>query len=95
MDHMKFDSRQVPPLKYSSQNSISTANGTSISIIGEGSLSLTNTLNLDSVLVVPSMNYNVRPEKFQFQEKWQDCNFDYKVVNFGKKYVIYSLDLGC
>ena len=58
-DHMTFDSRQVSPLKSSSQHSISTANGTSIPIIGEGSLSLTNSLNLDSVLVVPSLNYNL------------------------------------
>ena len=58
-DHMTFDSRQVSPLKSSSQHSVSTANGTSIQIIGEGSLSLTNTLNLDSVLVVPSLNYNL------------------------------------
>ena len=59
MDHMTFDSRQVSPLKSSSQNSVSIANGTSIPIIGEGSLSLTNTLNLDYVLVVPSLNYNL------------------------------------
>ena len=58
-DHMTFDSRQVSPLKSSSQHSVSTANGTLIPIIGEGSLSLTNTLNLDSVLVVPSLNYNL------------------------------------
>ena len=58
-DHMTFDSRQVSPLKSSSQHPVSTANGTSIPIIGEGSLSLTNTLNLDSVLVVPSLNYNL------------------------------------
>ena len=58
-DHMTFDSRQVSPLKSSSQNFVSTTNGTSILIIGEGSLSLTNTLNLDSVLVVPSLNYNI------------------------------------
>ena len=58
-NHMTFDSRQVSPLKSSSQHSISTANGTSIPIIGEGSLSLTNTLNLDSILVVPSLNYNL------------------------------------
>ena len=56
---MTFDFRQVSPLKSSSQNSVSTANGTSIPIIGEGSLSLTNTLNLDYVLVVPSLNYNL------------------------------------
>ena len=58
-DHMTFDSKQVSPLKSSSQNFVSTANGTSIPIIGEGSLSLTNTLNLDYVLVVPSFNYNL------------------------------------
>ena len=57
-DHMTFDSRQVSPLKSSSQNSVSIADGTSIPIIGEGSLSLTNTLNLDSILVLPSLNYN-------------------------------------
>ena len=58
-DHMTFDSRQVSPLKSFSQHSVSTANGTSIPIIGEGSLSLTSTLNLDSVLLVPSLNYNL------------------------------------
>ena len=58
-DHMTFDSRQVSPLKYSSQNSVFTTNGTSIPIIGEGSLSLTNTFNLESVLVVPSLNCNI------------------------------------
>ena len=58
-NHMTFDSRQVSPLKSSSQHYVSTANGTSISIIGEGSLPLTNTLNLDFVLVVPSLNYNL------------------------------------
>ena len=26
---------------------------------------------------------DVRPEKFQFLEKGQNRNFDYKVVNFG------------
>ena len=56
---MTFDSTQVSPLKSSSQNYVSIANGTSIPIIGEESLSLTNTLNLDSVLVVPSLNYNL------------------------------------
>ena len=25
----------------------------------------------------------VRPEQFQFLEKWQNRNFDYKIVNFG------------
>ena len=58
-DHMTFDSRQVSPLKSSSQHFVSTANGTSVPIIREESLSLTNTLNLDYVLVVPSLNYNL------------------------------------
>ena len=58
-DHMTFDSRRVSPLKSSSQHFVSTASGTSIPIIGKGSLSLTNTLNLDYVLVVPSLNYNL------------------------------------
>ena len=58
-DQMTFDSRQVSPLQSSSQHSVSTANGTSIPIIEEGSLSLINTLNLDYVLVVPSLNYNL------------------------------------
>ena len=56
---MTFDSRQVSPLKPSIQKFVSTANGTSTPVIGEGSLSLTNNLNLDSVLVVPSLNYNL------------------------------------
>ncbi|RVW92416.1 Retrovirus-related Pol polyprotein from transposon RE1 [Vitis vinifera] len=34
-------------------------NGNTIPIIGEGSLTLTDTLNLDSVLVVPSLDYNL------------------------------------
>ena len=58
-DHMTFDSRQVSPLKSFSQNSVSISNDTSIPIIGEGSLSLTNTLNLYYVFVVPSLNYNL------------------------------------
>ena len=58
-DHMTFDSRQVSNLKPSSQMSVSTANGTSTPVIGEGPLPLTDTLNLDFVLVVPSLNYNL------------------------------------
>ena len=37
-DHMTFDSRQVSQLKPSSQKYISTANETTTSVIGEGSL---------------------------------------------------------
>lgn len=58
-DHMTFDSRQVSTLNSSLQKIVSTANGASTPVIGEGSVSLTNTLNLDSVLVVPSLDYNL------------------------------------
>ncbi|RVW57872.1 Retrovirus-related Pol polyprotein from transposon RE1 [Vitis vinifera] len=58
-DHMTFDSRQVSPLRPSSQKIVSTANGNTTPVIGEGSLTLTDTLNLDSVLVVPSLDYNL------------------------------------
>ena len=37
---------------------------------------------------------SVRPEKFQFLEKGQNRNFDYKNCNFDQKSRIYSLDLG-
>ena len=54
-----IDSRQVSPLRPSSQKIVSTANGNTTPVIGEGSLTLTDTLNLDSVLVVPSLYYNL------------------------------------
>ena len=59
MDHMMFDSRHVSPLKPSAQKFVYTANGSSAPIIGEGSLPLTDALNLDSVLVVLSLDYNL------------------------------------
>ena len=59
MDHMTFDSRQVSPLKSSSQKIVSTANGSSTLIIREGSFPLTDTLNLYSVLVVSSLDYTM------------------------------------
>ena len=46
-------------LKPSSQNISSTANGTTTSVIGEESLPLTDKLNLDSVLIVLSLDYNL------------------------------------
>ena len=46
-DHMTFDSRQVLSLKHSSQKIVSTTNGNTTPVIGEGSLILTDTLNLD------------------------------------------------
>ena len=56
---MTFDSRQVSSLNPSNQKFVSTTNGTSTPVIGEGSLTLTDILNLDSVLVVPSLDYNL------------------------------------
>ena len=43
--HMTFDSRQVSPLRPSSQKIVSTANDNTTPISGEGSLTLTDTLN--------------------------------------------------
>ena len=56
---MIFDSRQVSQISSSNQIFVSTANGTTIPVILEGSLTLTDTLNLDYVLVVPSLEYNL------------------------------------
>ncbi|RVW46639.1 hypothetical protein CK203_067368 [Vitis vinifera] len=39
------------------------ANGNTTPVIGEGSLTLIDTLNLDSVLVVPSLDYNLLTSK--------------------------------
>ena len=58
-DHMTFDSRQVSTFRPFSQKIVSTANGNTTPVIGEGSLTLTDTLNLDYVLVVPSLDYNL------------------------------------
>ncbi|WJZ97408.1 hypothetical protein VitviT2T_016013 [Vitis vinifera] len=49
----------VSPLRPFSQKIVSTTNGNTTPVIGEGSLTLTDTLNLDSVLVVPSLAYNL------------------------------------
>ena len=60
-DQMNFDSRQFLSLRHSSQKFIFTANGNMASVIREGSLTLTDTLNLNSVLFVSSLNYNLLP----------------------------------
>jgi hypothetical protein len=56
---MTFDSSQVSLTKPSSKQFVSTANGTLNPVRGEGSVPLTNDLSLDSVLIVPSLNYNL------------------------------------
>ena len=56
---MTFDSNQVSLIKSSSQKFISTIKGTSNPVSGERSLPLIDTLSLDFVLVLPSLNYNL------------------------------------
>ena len=56
---MTFDVKHVFILKSSSRNCVSTANSNTNIVLGEGSSNLTKTLHLDSVLVVPSLNYNL------------------------------------
>ena len=58
-DHMTWDSSQLKSVLPSSQLVISTANGSTSPITGEGSVILSNTLTLDTVLVVPSLEYNL------------------------------------
>ena len=57
-DHMIRDSSKLQHLHPSSQQVISTANGGTSPITGEGSLVLSNAMTLDTVLVVPSLEYN-------------------------------------
>jgi len=57
--HMTCNSRQVPSLKTSAQTEVNVANGNVAPVIGEGTVSLTDTMELDTVLVVPSLNYNL------------------------------------
>ena len=47
------------PLDLPHKKIVSTTNGNTTPVIGEGSLTLADTLNLDSVLVVPSLDYNL------------------------------------
>ncbi|KAJ8621389.1 hypothetical protein MRB53_029918 [Persea americana] len=58
-DHITFDASKIQNLKSSSQKNITTADGSESSIIGEGTLSITENLNLDTVLVVPDLKYNL------------------------------------
>ena len=58
-DHKTWDSSQLKFVLPSSQSVISTANGSTSPITGEGSIILSNTLTLDTVLVVPSLEYKI------------------------------------
>ena len=58
-EHMTRDVRQLQSILPSSQSIISTANGNTSPVIGEGSVIFSNTLTLNIVLVVPSLEYNM------------------------------------
>lgn len=59
MYHMIFDSRHILHLKRFSHKKVSTANGNTTQISGEGFIALIDTLNLEFVLIVPSLDYNL------------------------------------
>ena len=56
---MTFDSRQVSPFRPSSQKIVFITNGNTTPVIEEGSLTFSDTLNLDSILVFPFLDYNL------------------------------------
>ncbi|CAL2255062.1 unnamed protein product [Prunus armeniaca] len=58
-DHMTFDPSQLISRKSSTLSAMSNANGTPFPVIGEGSISLSISLHLDSVLLVPSLDHNL------------------------------------
>ncbi|KAI5339964.1 hypothetical protein L3X38_019238 [Prunus dulcis] len=58
-DHMTFDPSQLISCKSSPLSAVSNANGTSSPVVGDGSLSLSTSLHLDSVLLVPSLDHNL------------------------------------
>ncbi|KAI5335140.1 hypothetical protein L3X38_025273 [Prunus dulcis] len=58
-EHMSFDSKQVQTIKSSPQLMVSTVDGNADLVIGEDTISLTDNLSLDTILVVPSLDYNL------------------------------------
>ena len=57
--HMTFDVNHIHSMKPSELPVVCTANGTPSPVVGESSITLTKDLNLNFVLVVPSLNYNL------------------------------------
>ncbi|KAJ8616587.1 hypothetical protein MRB53_035959 [Persea americana] len=57
--HMTFDSKLVHTVNPSTQSCVTTADGSAAPIIGEGPVTLPDNLNLDTVLIVPSLDYNL------------------------------------
>ncbi|KAG6750289.1 hypothetical protein POTOM_047393 [Populus tomentosa] len=70
-EHMTCDSRQILSLKTSAHTEVNVANGNAIPVIGEGTISLTDTMKLDTVHMVPSLNYNLLPSTSSLQEKYR------------------------
>jgi hypothetical protein len=58
-NNMTFNNNHLQSIKSSDQHIVSTADGTPSPVLGEGSISLTKNLNLDLVLVVPSLNHDL------------------------------------
>ena len=56
---MTFNNNHIQSIKSLDQHIVSTANGTSSLVLGEVSIFFTKNLNLDYVLVVPSLNHNL------------------------------------
>ncbi|KAI5356447.1 hypothetical protein L3X38_009342 [Prunus dulcis] len=65
-DHMTFDHDQVISRTPTTQSVVSNANGTPSSLVGESSLSLSNFIHLDSVLLVPSLDHNLLRGKLYY-----------------------------
>ncbi|CAL9030187.1 unnamed protein product, partial [Prunus brigantina] len=59
MDHMTFDPGQLINRKSSTPLVVSNANGTPSPVVGEGSLSLSTSLHMDYVLLIPSLDHNL------------------------------------
>ncbi|KAI5346776.1 hypothetical protein L3X38_014655 [Prunus dulcis] len=58
-DHMTFDLGQLISRKSSTPSVVSNANDTPSPMVGKGSLSLSTSLHLDSILLVPSLDHNL------------------------------------
>ena len=58
-NHITFDNNHIKSIKSLDQHIVSTTDGTPSPVLRECSISLTKNLNLDSILVVSSLNHNL------------------------------------
>jgi hypothetical protein len=58
-NHMPFNNNHIQFIKPSNQHIVSTTDDTPSFVLGQGSISFIKNLNLDSVIVVPSLNHNL------------------------------------